>query len=38
LLGVRLRGRVLLTLVQGRVAFVNQSTLYSGSSLEVVRA
>jgi len=38
LIGTRLRGRVLLTLMEGRVSFVNQSTLYAGSSLEVVRA
>jgi len=38
LLGTRLRGRVLLTLVEGRVSFVNQSTLYAGNTLEVVRA
>ena len=30
LMGMRLRGRVLLTLVEGRVAFVNQSTLHAG--------
>ncbi len=38
LLGTRLRGRVLLTLMEGRVSFVDQSTLYAGNSLEVVRA
>jgi dihydroorotase len=38
LLGMRLRGRVLLTLVDGRVAFVNQSRLHAGKDLEVTRA
>jgi dihydroorotase len=38
LLGTRLRGRVLLTLVDGRVAFVNQSTLATAGNLEVLRA
>jgi len=38
LLGVTLRGRVLLTLVEGRVAFVNQTTLATAGNLEVLRA
>jgi dihydroorotase len=38
LLGTRLRGRVLLTLAAGRVAYVNPSTLPEGSTLEVSRA
>jgi dihydroorotase len=38
LMGTWLRGRVLLTLMEGRVSFVNQSTLSAGQSLEVVRA
>jgi dihydroorotase len=38
LLGVTLRGRVLLTLRQGRVAFVSRSTLYALNSAEVIRA
>jgi len=38
LLGMRLRGRVLLTMVDGRVAFVNQATLHAGRDLEVTRA
>ena len=38
LLGTTLRGRVLLTLVEGRVAYVNQTTLASAGNLEVLRA
>jgi dihydroorotase len=38
LLGVTMRGRVLLTLVEGRVAFVNQATLATAGNLEVLRA
>jgi len=38
LLHSTLRGRVLLTLVEGRVAYVNQSTLASAGNLEVLRA
>jgi dihydroorotase len=38
LLGATLRGRVLLTLVEGRVAFVNQATLATAGNLEVLRA
>jgi dihydroorotase len=38
LLNTTLRGRVLLTLVEGRVAYVNQSTLASAGNLEVLRA
>jgi dihydroorotase len=38
LLHSTLRGRVLLTLVEGRVAHVNQSTLASAGNLEVLRA
>jgi dihydroorotase len=38
LLNTTLRGRVLLTLAEGRVAFVNQSTLASAGNLEVLRA
>jgi dihydroorotase len=38
LLGMKLRGRVLLTLAGGRVAYVNQSTLHAGKDLEVTRA
>jgi dihydroorotase len=38
LLHATLRGRVLLTLVEGTVAYVNQSTLASAGNLEVLRA
>jgi dihydroorotase len=38
LLGTPLRGRVLLTLSEGRVAYVNQSTLATAGNLEVLRA
>ena len=38
LLNTTMRGRVLLTLAEGRVAFVNQSTLASAGNLEVLRA
>ncbi len=38
LLNATLRGRVLLTLVEGRVAFVNQTTLEAAGNLEVLRA
>jgi dihydroorotase len=38
LLNSSLQGRVLLTLVEGRVAYVNQTTLASAGNLEVLRA
>jgi dihydroorotase len=38
LLNTTLRGRVLLTLAGGRVAYVNQTTLASAGNLEVLRA
>jgi len=38
LLHATLRGRVLLTLAEGKVAYVNQSTLASAGNLEVLRA